>query len=49
MTAYEIWDQINHFVMDTKMDDAVCNVIRDLQHEEKDDEIIINYSNFALE
>lgn len=29
--------------MDTKMDDAVCNVIRDLQYEGKDDETIINY------
>lgn len=40
MTSYEIWDQINHFVMDTKTNKAVSNVVRKLQCENKEDEAI---------
>ena len=42
MTACEIWNQIDSFVMDTKNNKAVCNVIRKLQFENKEDEAI-NY------
>ena len=42
MTACEIWNQIDSFVMDTKNNKAVCNIIRKLQFENKEDEAI-NY------
>ena len=42
MTAYEIWDQMNHFVIDTKINRAVGNVVRKLQCENGEDEAI-NY------
>ena len=40
MTAYEIWDQMNHMVMDTKINRAVGNVVRELQCENGEDEAI---------
>lgn len=46
MTAYEIWDQINHFIMNTEIDEAVCNTIRKLQCENKDNEAINYIKNF---
>ena len=46
MTAYEIWDQINHFVVDTKIDDAVCNIIRELYDDNKEDEAIAYLEDF---
>lgn len=46
MTAYEIWDQINNFIMDTKTDEAVGNVIRKLQCENKEDEAIKYIKDF---
>ena len=46
MTAYEIWNQINHFVMDTKIDDAVCNIIQELYDDNKEDEVIAYLEDF---
>ena len=40
MTAYEIWDQINHFVMDPKTDEAVGNTIQELWDDNKESEAI---------
>ncbi len=40
MTAYEIWDQINHFVMDPQTDKAVCNIVRKLYYDNKEAEAI---------
>ena len=40
MTAYEIWDQMNNFVIDTKINRAVGNVVRELQCESGEDEAI---------
>lgn len=46
MTAYEIWDQINHFVMNTETNEAVGNVIRELQCDNKEDEAIKYIKDF---
>lgn len=40
MTAYEIWDQINQFVMNTETDEAVCNTIQKLYYANKEDEAV---------
>ena len=46
MTADEIWNQIDHFVMNTETNEAVGNVIRELQCENKEDEAIKYIKDF---
>lgn len=46
MTAYEIWDQINHFVMNTETNEAVCNVIIEMYYDNKEDEAIKYIKDF---
>ena len=46
MTAYDIWNQIDHFVMNTETNEAVGNVIRKMQCENEEDEAIEYIKNF---
>lgn len=40
MTANEIWDQINHFIVDPKTDETVCITIEGLREDNKEGEAI---------
>ncbi len=40
MTAYEIWDQLNHFVIDPQTDEDVGNTIQELRDDNKESEAI---------
>lgn len=46
MTAYEIWDQINHFIMNTEIEEAVCNTIQKLYYANKEGEAIAYIEDF---
>lgn len=46
MTAHEIWKQINHFIIDTETNEAVCNTIQKLYYANKEDEAITYINNF---
>ena len=46
MTAYEIWEQINYFVIDPDTDEAVCNTLQELYYDNKDSEAIEYIKNF---
>lgn len=46
MTAYEIWDQINHFVMNSENNEAVCNTIQKLYYANKENEAIKYIKDF---
>lgn len=46
MTAYEIWNQIDNFVMNTETNEAVGNAIRKLQCENKEDEAVAYIKDF---
>ncbi len=40
MTAYEIWDQLNHFVIDPQTDEDVGNTVQELWDDNKESEAI---------
>lgn len=46
MTAYEIWNQINQFVMNTETNEAVCNTIQKLYYANKEDEAVAYIEKF---
>lgn len=46
MTAHEIWDKINYFIMDEEADDAVCNVIDTMYYVGKEDEAVAYIEKF---
>lgn len=46
MTAHEIWDKINHFIMDDDADDAVCNIVQQLYYAGKEDEAVAYIEKF---
>lgn len=46
MTAYEIWDQINHFVINTETGEAVCNAVQKLYYTNKENEAITYIKDF---